>query len=571
MNPFAVATLALFAAAAAAQPDPARAIPAGSFMTLRFAGLGECREGLAQSGVWRLGAAMLERVDAGQRERLVGRQLRGAGDRLRAGLARAGIAPADLHAVLQSPLAVGVGRPTFWGGMPVPSLAAAVAVQGHEPAARRLLAGLQEFLVREGPQIEAATALVGDATLHVLRSRRHSGEIAWAFADGLLLLGNSPRYLGECLAAARAAASAGERQPPLLAAELNVAPLCNAIAPFLPYEADAIARAVGVASLQGVRAATGIDASGAAVDVVEIAFEAPADGVLRAALGRPLSERALRWCPEEALGVVALSFDGDGLIEAGRRLLDVLPREVRAELDRELAGGGDELGMLRQLATVLGPQLTIASTTPMMRSAVPEVVAFLDVRDTARAQAMLTHLLRQAGVPELQTARYRDTAIEYADTGIAAVAPAFVFEQDTLVVGSTVMAVKHAISRMRGEREGLAQNAQFGQVWKTAQGASLFAHLRMRAVLDIAPGALEGGLEWLRAESRGRLPVPTADELAGALHDCTLIGSIGEDGASLRAQGPLGAGLLVAGLGAFLDQALGGEATGQAPPKRRIY
>ena len=97
-----------------------------------------------------------------------------------------GLSPAMLRAVLQNPIAVGMGRPTFFGGMPVPSVAIAIDVSGHDDEARQMTDLLEAWVSEAARGIERQRLEVDGVAMTVLQHPRRSGAIAFARSGRLL-------------------------------------------------------------------------------------------------------------------------------------------------------------------------------------------------------------------------------------------------------------------------------------------------------------------------------------------------------------------------------------------------
>ena len=123
--------------------------------------------------------------------------------------------------------------------------------------------------------------------------------------------------------------------------------------------------------------------------LLHLGIQGPESGLLRSLLGRPASFKTVALCPEDTLLYGTASVDTRAVLEAGENLFQALPVQVRRELEREvgremsreLRHADMTLDDLAGLVGLLGPEVTVAVTTPVGGFAPPDIVAFVEVAD----------------------------------------------------------------------------------------------------------------------------------------------------------------------------------------------
>jgi hypothetical protein len=556
--------------------------PASSWALVRFAGLAECARAADRLGLVRLGKASLDEAGPELRAAVESALQRDVPQWHRA-LEDAGLEPAVLRAVLANPIAAGVGRPTFFGGTPWPSVALALDVTGCDREAASLIEFVEQCVRQQTPDVERTTVEVHGTSMAFLAAPRRSGEVAHARSGRYLLLANCASYLRECLATCRgelpsygdsaAYRESRERLPEaaLVNGHLSLEPLWFT-RPFLPYEVTDVFDALGLSALDGVSFALATDGG---LDVAHLGIEGPDSGVLRSALGRPASLGAAALCPTDTLLYATLSIDTCGAMAAVRRVFDALPREfgsdlreqVARDLDQQLQGLGTGLDELCASIGLFGPELTIAVTSPGSSALQPELVAMVDVADAEAAQRLLAAALHRLGVSEGKETAYGETPIRYWNAFEGSpmpYRPAVAVHGGRLIAASSSRALKSALARAAGKSEGLDAEDDFAPIAASAQGASGLVVLRLNSAVpqlwSLAVPWLEKALAKLGDVDPDVLP--TREQVSEAIGDGVVTFTVDGDGISLCSRQVLGPGALIAAAGALFDHALG-----LGPPK----
>lgn len=584
--------------------------PASSFAFAQFGGLKACSEGARELGLVQLGEQAAERIGPEMFDHEMARQLmrelgRELGDldsarvhkalrRLHHKLGEVGLEPAMLRAALQNPIAIGVGRPTFFGGAPVPSVALAIDTTGCEEEVQRLHRMMMGMVMQLGPVVERGSQQMHGAEVTVLTSPDHSGAVASTRVGKYLLISNSTGYLRECLAAcsnsqlslaSQASYRAGRDKLParsLLSGFVNVGPLCGAFAPLLPYEISDIFAALGTEKVDGFFFGVSTQ-DGGSLDIAHAAVHGPESGMLRSMLGRPASLAAAKLCPDDSVLFMTASLDPGSVIEAGDRLIDALPpevgnevrRELLGELERELRREGMSVAECEQLVRLFGPEMSLAVTMPIGSSLFPDVVAMLDVTDPEQARQLVGFLLDKMDGAQIRETEHHGTRIYYSNAvrKQAPYSPALAIHGDRILLGSSVQAMKGILARAEGKRASLADQEDFARHAASVQGASMFATARLQSAVPhlwrLAERVIEMGLA--RAEIDPDV-LPTTEELAEGISDSVVSLTVDGEGMTMRSQNAVGMGGLVALAGMAVDELLGADVGGEthrdAQPKK---
>ncbi|MBX3463848.1 MAG: hypothetical protein KF830_11820 [Planctomycetes bacterium] len=586
-RPLAVLALggSLFAQTGSATPRPLpELLPASTHVLLQFGGLAACTAGAHELPLAALLRDVLGRLpDDARRERLEG-PLDGAARGARRALQRLGLDAADLRAVLQRPAAVAVGRPTLEGMGP--SVCLAIDLGDAEAALRRCLAAGRTVLRQHGVTPGEPLRLAGTEFESL---QLPGGPPLWlGIAGGVFVASNSRGYLHELgavvaggapsLAAALAAgAAAMPAVAPLGSLFVDGQPLVAACAPLLPYEAQALADALGFGAPRSLHA---VVAPGA--DALRVAVGGRASGLAKVLLAAPAPLDFARACSPNTVVFGAGSIDLAGALDAWQALAAVLPAAVRAEAGREAARAMARL-VRRAGATPAGAAALVRALAPQVafalsleRGAVPrpELLLRLSVRDADVVAAALQRLEAAAGGDgvEWRSRQAGGHTIRFCNLRLGGdgpqVAPSYLLRPDGLWLAADPGTLVRALRRTDDGEPGLAAEADFAAATGLAGGASGMLHLRWSRAAELGWRAVETwGYPQLDAQRDqlgfGREVLPDADEVAAAVGAETICYRIDDDGLTLRHHGALALGSMLAALGVLADEMLARAATGR--------
>lgn len=575
-----LAPLATAQAPAFPRPGAEDVLPASTYACLQFAGL-EAAAGAAEAlDAARLVRHLLEAVPDATMQRHVEPHMEQAAAHVRQALQHVGLSPAAVRAVLQRPMALGIGRLTLRGLGPSVALVidegnAARSVDEVVEAMLALLRGLDGRFVEDALDVPGAEG----------RRLRHpeGPQLLLARGGGMFVATNSEGQLREILA------TAAGRQPGLAAAtvlgaqreRLGATPIASAfvhtehvlsmLAPHLPYEAAEIGAAFGVQCLGGVYAACGAD-GGEAAETVDIALRGDAGGLLKAAFAGPADFGAAAMCSADTVAFATVRCNLPALMKAVDGVLDLLPaqprEQARRQMQRGLARGLGQAGMtpeqFEQLLQALGGSVSVAVT--LDASILPQVLLFVPVRDRDVVAPWIERLAAeavQATGQEWSTRTSGDAVIRSRDVqaGPFRLSPSFALTGDWLIVASEAKALLAALTQ-RGRDEGsLAGVEDFAAAARDCAGASGFVHLRLDRGVELRWRAFE---QWVVPLLDALPPevgvdgdvLPDREALAGSVGTLTTSLTVDEDGVRLRSRGALAQSALLLGAARLLDDVL---------------
>jgi hypothetical protein len=248
-------------------------------------------------------------------------------------------------------------------------------------------------------------------------------------------------------------------------------------------------------------------------------------------------------------------------------------REVGNEIQRELRHVGLNLEQFTSLASLVGPEFTIAATTPGTRSLVPDFFAFVQVQDEAAVLRQIRRLQEHEGIG-LKTIQHQDHEVWY--TSIVAngnrlpIAPAATLVDGHLVICSQLRSLRKLLSNRPAQADSLAGDARFRATIQSAGPTTVFCNLRVGPILDLVwESALPMAEAFIRSHPElGLEPeaLPTPEQLAAAIEDSMTAFTVQPDGIRVRQRACVGFGAAVAVAGAVLDHVLG-----ELLPKARTY
>jgi hypothetical protein len=354
------------------------------------------------------------------------------------------------------------------------------------------------------------------------------------------------------------------------------------LAPLMPYEAEAIGQALGVTGLPDLFLAFAHDGKNAC-DVLELSLPGPTDGLLKALLAHPVSNRAAQWVRPNTALFVSLSLDSQALRAAGERLLASLPPAVGQQLDRALhqQGGNDVMAQVARVASVLGREVSIAFDLPQPLPPHVTFTAFVELRDQKGAEQMLQQLADSGRLGAVHTAEMDGVRMWSTDVTVegSPISPTCAVRDGWLVFSNFRNVVeRHLRAQDLGERS-LANDPRFLAAARSAPDAALFVTGRVKTALTAYWGLVASVGIPMATSQLGFAPeeVPDVKSVSDALDDVVIAGSATADGFVLRVQQPLGFGALLPAAAGALDWLLtavagaNGPAPAVGPTVKKIF
>jgi hypothetical protein len=578
-----LAALALPPFALAQGTAPHRAVedilPASSYACFRFGGLAEYRKAVDQMPAAELVKDLFAKLPpaAGQQ---VTSGLDNAAGQVRSALGRTGLRPAAVRAVLQRPMALGIGRPTLRGfGL---SVALVIDTGPARNDLGEVFAALEQLAQHLDANMKTGHETIAGFDLHTIEP--HDGpKILHGFAGDFYVLTNSTGYLAEIAAVAKgqapalssssSLATARARLPmqALASAFANLRPFRSMLDPVLPYEAAEIGALLGVDGCDGIYWGTSGAQAGAA-DVLHLGMTGPTQGLLKTAFKGPVSLAAARYCSPEAVAFAAGSLDIPAVVDAFGRCLDALPESMREELRREIGRDlGRELrhfgltpqaldGMLRAFGSNVALDVDLAKGTPL-----PELLLFVEVKDMQQVGPLLAHMeqaIAQQTGNEWKVRKAGNREIRYCNAAVPMLpSPCWVQDGNMLLFSSNVKSLMAALSRADKSEPSLAAADDFRELAASCKDAACVLHLRLRTGAELGWKAAEPFLRSLIDAHQDRLGVsgdvvPDAEQVARAAGTTTISLHVDQHGVLFRQSGSLALGALFATAGRLCDEVL---------------
>ena len=112
---------------------------------------------------------------------------------------------------------------------------------------------------------------------------------------------------------------------------------------------------------------------------------------------------------------------------------------------------------LEGIVRAFGPSLSVALNVPKQLIPIPEVMAFLEIRNRQVVESILTMVMDQSEL-EWRTTTSQDCEIHYANAKVDDVmlSPCFTFDDGMLLVSSHVRNLKAALGRRGSPEQSLA-------------------------------------------------------------------------------------------------------------------
>ncbi|MCR9248435.1 MAG: hypothetical protein NXI31_25695 [bacterium] len=567
-------------------------LPASTFASVQFGGLDACLSAAEQIPLGGVIALFLSNIPAETRAEHLDQWLDRAGAQVRRNLQRQGIAPADLHAFLSCPHAVGVGRPTIEGMGP--SVAWVVNRGNREAEIGRLFEALEALGARHGVLDSVKSTemyghrvrqwkIQGGPTIHlaevgsklvVTNSRGYLREIAGVARGDTQSLGQS-----STLQALRGRIAKGEQLASVFA---NTGPICAMLDPVLPYEIADWADALGLGRIAGVYAATSAHGKGG-TDVIHLGMRGSENGLFKVAASRPLDFDVARSFSANTVAFGAVRVDVEGLIGAFKTFVKLLPEEAQREIHSELY---DELGdAMREAGTSMhevhglmkafGDQIAIGISLEKGPVPKPELLARIELDDSRPIAALLQRVEAMVADESGLTWKQRNvdgTAVRFLNVTVEnqfKISPCYAVTDEALLIGSDTAALVRAL-RAEDPEESLAGQDDFRAVAKDAKGCFGVSHLRLfkaselgwRSVETMVFPQIDAHADEIGFDSDA---LPEQEELSEALGTWTMAAHVDDKGFTLVNHGTLGWGAQLAGLGTALSEVL--KRASKSPPK----
>ncbi len=586
-----VAALTSVVAAQSAQIHPRTVddlLPRSTYAALRFGGLDACREATGQLPLVQLVKAFVDEVPAHMREEFFDGRMDMAVDHVRDLLKQQGLNPSDLRALLGQPMTWAIGRLSIEGMGPSLCL---VIEEGNERQAinRCVRVGLNLLRRFAGDVSVEKIEIAGSPFYHATLSGApiFAGSIA-----GNYCISNSRGYLKEIAAIAAGkqqgltatANIVGLRQqlpaPPLAAYTINARSLMDMFEPHLPYEAADLSDALGLGRLDLIYGAWTADQHGG-TDMLHVGIGGSEKGLVKSLVAAPAELDFAKACSKNTVVFGAGSFDVPAVIDAFHRLTKFLPKEAQREIYREM---GQEMGReFRQAGTSpaevnallrsFGNQVGFAITLEKGAMPKPELLVRLSVKNAEpiagllrRIEGMSSH---EAGL-EWRSRKAGDLDVRFCNVQIEnqlQISPCYALTADGLWLGSDVAGLVRALRRMDKPESNLTSAEDFQKLAKESAGASGVVHIRSfrgvqigwRTVETMLYPMIDAQSEELGFDSDA---LPDSETLAEALGTTSLIYRVDDEGVTMKSEGPMTMGALLAVFGAAADEVLS-RATGQ--------
>ncbi|MHC5062526.1 MAG: hypothetical protein ACYTG5_00970 [Planctomycetota bacterium] len=552
------------------------ALPATTFASVHFAGLGACQEQGGELGLIKLVERLLPEFDpamlpaeANQQAAQAVREIEMAIQQMDQQLAQVGMDRAKVAALLNGPMALGLSRMTFMDGEIVPSMAMVMDVSADHAAAEHVVQlALGAILQEAGEWVDYEAEDLGGTELHLFMPKGQDGSIGMALTDRYLILSNSAGYARDCIRTAHgelasliddaglehARSRLGDDE--LLSVYLNTGLLSGWIEMFLPYEVDAVTDALGCRDIDGIYLAIGAGDS-RSKEVLHLGVRGPETGLIRSLLA-PASHRAAAMCPKDTVLYATSGVDPKGMLQAVHRVIESLPRSLQKEIMSAVNEGSHELEEVHQALALFGPEITIAVPMIGAQGMIPQSLVFIDSGRPEKAMKMILGMVEQQGM-EIKTARFRDGEIHYTSipTAIGQLSPAMIAHDGMVILASDLRALKAAIGRGEQNRRNLTSSESFVATMEEHKGATKLATLRFGDNISQIWGTLLPFLErQLEKQDQLQLPpeiLPDEDELREILSDVVLTLTADDSGIAFRAEEPIGLGMVLASAGHALN------------------
>ena len=284
-------------------------------------------------------------------DRMTRGKLSQAVDMIRYGLGEVGMTPSEVHAVLNGPIAIGIGRPSLHSLM-TPSVLMALDTRGREGKVEAVLRKLEAMLPQAIRNLDRMkprwTSLrIGDARVRRLEFESIGFRVHYATQNGFLLIGTGQGYLESALDVLAGKAKGIQRHPtvakgreqlggaPLMSAFLNTTPMMKAIEPSRRTTSKASATRSASATCAASGSARTM-AGGASRDHFVLDLDGSPKGLMKALFSKPGTGLGAEYCAKDTGIFLNASIDIAAMQDALQRVLGHLPRELQDEFHHEM-------------------------------------------------------------------------------------------------------------------------------------------------------------------------------------------------------------------------------------------
>lgn len=563
-------------------PSIGALFPSDSFAVVEFAGLARCRAAAEESKIvdlvqrtWKRGAFDLDRLSGGE----FGQTLA----MMRRALAEVGLSAHEIHAVLDGPMAMGVGRPSVHSLM-TPSVLVAIDTRGREAKIDALMQKLESMLphlLEEAKDLDPvwSSLRIGEAKVRRLELTGVGFRIQYATKDGFLLIGTGHGYLENALEVMDGKAPGMRRHEthakgnatlgaaPLLAVTINTEPLMRAIEPFAPYDSEKLLDALGLGTMRGIYFGAAMTKDGSH-DAFRLDIEGSPRGLAKALFSKPGTGLGASFCGQDTVAYLNASIDPEAMNESLHALFDMLPAEVQHEIRRELQNEIvweldkelDDFGLshreIRAITRMLTGEVSVAVQIERQQ---PQGLVFAKFKDGEKAKreitAMLGKLFTGDRMPKLRYRKARDFWFASVRGGPIPMTPSIAFRGDTMILSPYRQALEEALKRYDEQGASLAQLQEYKDATQSMRPAALFTAIRYGKMIEpfwpLLRGQLDAQISHFTDSTADILP--TTEEIRDAMGSMYGAMHADESGIHSSSKDPLGLATMVAACGCGLD------------------
>ena len=361
--------------------------------------------------------------------------------------------------------------------------------------------------------------------------------------------------------------------PPLFAYTINASSVMDMLAPHLPYEAADLSDALGLGRLDLIYGAITASELGG-TDMLHVGIGGSRNGLAKSLVAAPADLSLAKACSRNTVVFGAGSFDMSAVIDAFQRFVKLLPAEAQREIDREMDKEisrefrhmGTSLAEVHGLLRALGNQVGFALS--LEKGPKPELLVRLSVKDAEPVSSVLQRIeamsAREGGI-EWHSRKAGDLEVRFCNVPVEdalQLSPCYALMNDALWLGSDVAGLVRSIKRANSDRESLASASDFQELAKASVGASGVLHLRSFRAVEMSWRMVETMVyPLIDAQLQEEFGIdssalPDREELAEAFGTTTLVYRVADDGVTVKGQGPMTTGAILAAFGALTDEVL---------------
>jgi len=564
-------------------------LPASTYAAVRFGGLDACRQAVGQLPMTQLVESFFGELPAELRDQILEEGLAEAADELRQNLQEAGIKPAELRAVLSQPMAVAVGRLSIEG------MGASICLLVEEGNRRQEINNTMRAVGRLMPRLGVDLKVGRDEIAGHKLYHLHIEDGPPVFAGWMgnhYVVSNSRGFLKEIanvqlgkqpsLATTTRVGQLRQQlpAPPLMSMVVNASTVMDAIAPHMPYEAADMSDALGLGRLDLIYSAMTASERGG-TDLLHVGIGGSESGLAKALVAKPADLSFANVCSPNTIVFGAGSFDLPAVIDAFERFVKLLPaaaqQEIHREMGREMAREMRHMGTspteVHSIMKAFGDQVGMAISLEKGAVPKPELLVRLSVDERGPVSSLMQRIealsTREAHV-EWRSRKAGDHEVRFCNVQVEdqlQLSPCYVLDEGNLWIGSDVAGLVRALRRAGKPQKSLAATEDFAQMAREATGASGVVHIRSfrgveigwRSVETMLYPMLDANADEIGFDSEA---LPDSEELAAALGTTTFVYRVDDDGVTVKTEGPMAMGALLAAFGMLGDEVLS-RATGK--------